>query len=56
MITLTRTDNTNPDFIPLVEKLNKDLWERYGLEQGTIRYKTQVSTLLLSCVLHLIPL
>jgi GNAT superfamily N-acetyltransferase len=34
MITLKRTDNRDPDFLALVEKLDKDLWQRYGPEQG----------------------
>ncbi|MEI9947273.1 MAG: GNAT family N-acetyltransferase [Chitinophagaceae bacterium] len=33
MIRLKRTDNNDPDFKQLVEKLDKDLWSRYGQEQ-----------------------
>lgn len=33
MITLKRTNNIDPDFMSLVEKLDKDLWERYGQDQ-----------------------
>ncbi len=34
MITITRTDSANPDFIALVERLDADLAERDGKDHG----------------------